>query len=63
VRQLEAMRQAVAEETRGGRAATMPGLVVQIVHSDGSVQTIGPPPPAPMIDVTPERDALEQPPR
>ena len=33
-----------------------PGLVVQICYSDGR-----PPPPAPMIDVTPERDALEPP--
>jgi hypothetical protein len=39
-----------------------PDLVVQIVHSDGSMQTIGPPlPPAPMIDVTSEREALEPP--
>jgi hypothetical protein len=37
VRQLEAMRQTVAEESRGGRAATMPGLVVQIVNVRGEV--------------------------
>jgi hypothetical protein len=55
VRQLESMRQTVAEESRGGRAATMPGLVVQIVHSDGRVQSIPPMPPAPMIDIIPER--------
>jgi hypothetical protein len=63
VRQLEAMRQTVAEETRGGRAATMPGLVIVITQPDGSQQMIPPTPPAPMIDVTPEREALELPER
>jgi hypothetical protein len=57
-RQLELMRQTVAEE--GGVARRpMPGLIVQIVHSNGSTETIGPP--APMIDVSPERDVLEPP--
>jgi hypothetical protein len=62
-RQLEAMRQTVAEETGNGVPRMQPGLVVQIVNVAGEVtQTIGPPPmPAPMIDVTPERDALEPP--
>jgi hypothetical protein len=59
VRQLEAMRQTVAEETRGGRAATMPGLVIVITQPDGSQQMIPPAPPPPMIDVTPERETLE----
>jgi translation initiation factor 6 (eIF-6) len=60
VRQLEAMRQTVAEETSGGRAATMPGLVIVITQPDGSQQMI-PPAPPPMIDVTPEREALGSP--
>jgi hypothetical protein len=58
-RQLEAMRQTIAEET-GGVTRHAPGLVVQIINSVGEVtQTIGPPLPAPMIDVTLEREALE----
>jgi hypothetical protein len=62
VRQLEAMRQTVAEETGGGATRHAPGLVVQICYSDGRPpEIIGPPMPAPMIDVTPERDALEPP--
>jgi hypothetical protein len=54
-RTLEAMRvEAVAGGS--GERKFAPGLVVQIINVDGSVQTIGPPaPPAPMIDVTPER--------
>jgi hypothetical protein len=39
-----------------------PGLIVQILHSNGSTETIGQSP-APLIDLTPEREALEQPPR
>jgi hypothetical protein len=62
VRQLEAMRQTVAEETGGGVPRMAPGLVVQIVNVAGEVtQTIGPPPPAPIIDLTPEREAREMP--
>jgi hypothetical protein len=38
-------------------------LIVQIVHSNGSTETIGPPPPTPMIDVSPEREVLEAPER
>jgi hypothetical protein len=60
VRQLEAMRQTVAEETRGSRGVMMPGLVVQIINGAGEVtRTIGGQPATPMIDVTPEREALE----
>jgi hypothetical protein len=62
-RTLEAMRvDAVADGGRERRHT--PGLVVIITGSNGEVtQTIGGEPPPPMIDVTPERDALEQPPR
>jgi hypothetical protein len=65
VRQLEAMRQTVAEETGGGVIRHAPGLVVQIINStSGRVETtIGPRPPTPIIDVTPEREALETPAR
>jgi hypothetical protein len=56
-RQLELMRQTVAEET-GGSQRHAPGLVVVIAHADGRLHTIAPPlPPAPMIDLTPEREA------
>jgi hypothetical protein len=51
-RQLEAMRQTVAEES-GRQSAPRPGLVIVINHGDGRQDTIGPPVPAPMIDVTP----------
>jgi hypothetical protein len=61
VRQLEAMRQTVAEETRGARAVTMPGLIVQIVNQVGEVtQTIGGEP-VPMIDVTPTDRGADHP--
>ena len=54
------MDQTLAEETGGGVTRHSPGLVVQIINSVGEVErTIGPPPPGPMINVTPERDALE----
>jgi hypothetical protein len=46
-RQLELMRQTVAEET-GGPRQSLPGLVVIIENRDGSVCTIAPPMPAPM---------------
>jgi hypothetical protein len=62
-RQLELMRQTVAEENRGGIGQRhAPGLVVVIQGSNGRVlQAIPPIPAAPMIvDVTPERaDELE----
>jgi hypothetical protein len=48
-RQLELMRQTVAEET-GGPRQSVPGLVVIIENRDGSVRTIAPPMPAPMIE-------------
>jgi hypothetical protein len=56
-RQLELMRQTVAEET-GGSQRHAPGLVVVIQSAvDGRImQTIPPLPPAPMIDVTPEQE-------
>jgi hypothetical protein len=62
-RTLEAMRvDAVADGGRERRHT--PGLVVVITNGAGEVtQTIGGEPPAPMIDVIPERDALERPAR
>jgi hypothetical protein len=60
IKTLEAMKELV--DPTPGRAGTTqhaPGLIVQIVHSNGSTETIGPPLPAPMIDVTPEREALD----
>jgi hypothetical protein len=59
VKALEQLKDGVVEET-GGVTRHTPGLIVQIINVDGSVQTIGPPPPAPMIDVTAEREALER---
>jgi DNA repair ATPase RecN len=51
-RQLEAMRQTIAEETSNGVTRHAPGLVVQIINAAGQVtQTLGPPP-VPMIDAT-----------
>jgi hypothetical protein len=65
-----AIRQAeLMKETLDGPAGALqerhaPGLVVQILNVAGEVtQTIAPPLPAPMIDVTPERGALERPAR
>jgi hypothetical protein len=60
VRQLEAMRQTVAEES-GAQSRTRPGLQI-VIHAPGGgiIQTIPPQPPAPLqIDVTPEQEALE----
>jgi hypothetical protein len=63
IKTLEAMKELV-DPSLGVRAPQhAPGLVVQIVNYDGSVQTFPPAPPPPMIDVTPERDALEPPAR
>jgi hypothetical protein len=60
---LEQLRVEAVQES-GGRPRHTPGLVVVITNGAGEVtQTIGGELPAPMIDVTPERDALEQPPR
>jgi hypothetical protein len=58
IKTLEAMKELVDPSVRAGVTTAAPGLIVQIVHSNGSTETIGPPPAPPMIDVTPER-ALE----
>ena len=64
IKTLEALKEVVDPSPgRAGMIQHAPGLVVQIIHSNGSTETIGPPTPAPMIDVTPEREALEPPPR
>jgi hypothetical protein len=57
-RQLEAMRQTVGEES-GRQSGPRPGLQI-VIHAPGGgiIQTIGGPQPAPMIDVTPESEAL-----
>jgi hypothetical protein len=56
IKTLEAMKEVVDPSPgRAGMIQHAPGLVVQIIHSNGSTETIGPPPPAPLIDVTPER--------
>jgi hypothetical protein len=56
IKTLEAMKELV-DPSVGVRATQhAPGLVVQIIHSDGSMQSFPPPAPAPMIDVTPERE-------
>jgi hypothetical protein len=58
IKTLEAMKELVDPTPgRAGAITHAPGLIVQIVHSNG--ETIGPPSAAAMIDVTPERDALE----
>jgi hypothetical protein len=57
-RQLESMRQVVAEES-GGPRQLVPGLVVIIESRDGSVRTIAPPVPAPRMiehEPLPERE-------
>jgi hypothetical protein len=59
VKTIEAMHQMAVEETRSGPRQSVPGFVIQIIGADGSVKEIGPPPPAPMIDVTPERERAE----
>jgi hypothetical protein len=65
VRQLEAMRQTVAEETGNGFTRHAPGLVVQIINgATGKVEKeIGRPVPAPplQIEAKAEREALEAP--
>jgi hypothetical protein len=60
-RQLELMRQTVAEETGGGSRPHAPGLVVVIQSSDGRMQMIPSAPPAPMIEHEPERAAELEP--
>jgi hypothetical protein len=60
IKTLEAMKELVEPSARAGTHMHSPGLIVQIINADGRVaQTIGPPAPAPMIDATPEREALE----
>jgi hypothetical protein len=59
VKTLETLKELGDPAVRAGAITAAPGLIVQIVHSNGSTETIGPPP-APMIDVSPER-ALEPP--
>jgi hypothetical protein len=60
VKTLETMKELVDPSARVGMPQHAPGLVVQIINYDGSVQTIGGPPPAPpMIDVTSDRETLE----
>jgi hypothetical protein len=60
---LEAMLATTEEETRGASVRHAPGLVVIIETAGQPAQIVAPPMPAPMIDVTPERDALEPPQR
>jgi hypothetical protein len=58
VKTLETMKELVDPSARVGMPQHAPGLVVQIINQTGEVtQTIGGPRPAPMIDVTPEREA------
>jgi hypothetical protein len=59
VRQLEAMRQTVAEETRGGQGQR-PGLQI-VIHAPGGgiIQTIGPAAPLP-APTTIDGEAIEQ---
>jgi hypothetical protein len=58
IKTLEAMKEIVDPSERAGGTMPAPGLIVQIVHSNGSTETIGPPPAPPMIDVTPiERES------
>ena len=63
IKTLEAMKEVIdPSAVRAGTHVHSPGLVVQIINGAGEVtQTIGAPPPTPLIDVTPEQDALERP--
>jgi hypothetical protein len=61
IRQSEAMRQAASKET-GGPRAMMPGFVILIETRDGTVHTIAPPVPAPMIEVEPLPERELEPP-
>jgi hypothetical protein len=63
IRQAEMMKENLDNPASGMlQQRHAPGLVVQLVNVAGEVtQTIGGQPPAPMIDVTPEREALESP--
>ena len=60
VKTSELMHEAFESPQRGGLAGQVtPGLVVVIAHADGTQQAFPPPPPVPMIDVTP----IDEPPR
>jgi hypothetical protein len=59
IKTLEAMKELVDPSVRTGVAVAAPGLIVQIVHSNGSTETIGPPPAPPLIDISPELDVRE----
>jgi hypothetical protein len=51
IKTLESMRETLDPTPASGAATPMiPGLIVQIVHSNGSTETIGPQPTAPMIE-------------
>jgi hypothetical protein len=64
IKTLEAMKEIVDPSVQAGTTRHAPGLVVQIINSDGRVaQTIGPPPALPMFDVSPGREVLEPPAR
>jgi hypothetical protein len=66
VRQAELMKESL-DNPRNAllQQRQAPGLVVQIINGEGRVtQTLGPPPASPpLIDVSPEREALEPPSR
>jgi hypothetical protein len=53
IKTLEAMKEIVDPSVRAGGTMPAPRLIVQIVHSNGSTETIGPPAPAPMIELVP----------
>jgi hypothetical protein len=57
---IESMLMTSTEETRGMAAKPSPGLVV-VIEVAGQPDRIVAPPMPPMIDVTPEREALEPP--
>jgi hypothetical protein len=58
---LEQMRVEAVQESGGGVTRNSPGLVVIIETAGHPAQIVAPPMPAPMIDLTPEREALERP--
>jgi hypothetical protein len=58
-RQLELMRQTVAEEAGGTRLAA-PGLVVVITHGDGRMDRIVPPLPSPQMQIEGEAERLSE---
>jgi hypothetical protein len=58
-RQLELMRQTVAEEA-GGTRLPAPGLVVVITHADGRMDRIAPPLPAPPLQIEADAERLPE---